>query len=299
MYPLFLSVISDLMLCVHITIVNNDPFWIKYLSMQTKDVFQFTTYKAIMKTHLRGSLHRGALSRAAEAMNCQRSYLSRVMNSKMQLTLDQTFTLCQHLKFSNDEREYFQTLVEYERAADRSYRDFLHTKIQTLKRKHESISEIVNKPKLVTQNEAIYFSAWYWSAIHFLSSVPEFQTVQKLSEKLTLPKETVLDCLRKLRDWGYVDHQGDHWRYSGGEFHLPKQSPFVAMSHQNWRSRAVIDSQNLSNENIHYTNIQTASLEDIAQLKELALEFIKECNRRLGPSTPEDGIVITLDLFKL
>src|SRR5260221_8025 len=114
--------------------------------MKINSVFESSSYKQIMKTRLRGAGNRGALSRAAEAMNCQRSYLSRVMNSKMQLTMDQVFALGRYLKFSSEETEYFQTLVEFERASERSYKEFLQKKIRELKIKHESISEIVNRP---------------------------------------------------------------------------------------------------------------------------------------------------------
>lgn len=267
--------------------------------MATESIFSATSYKQIMKRLLRGGQNRGALSRAAEAMGCQRSYLSRVMNSKMQLTMDQVFMLSHHLKFTPEEREYFQVLVEHERAVIPAYRNYLQNKISELRKRHESISEIVKKPEVQIQTEAFYFSSWWWSAIHFLTSTPHFKTPQKLSEKLGLPAPLVQQCLEQLREWGFVKVQNGIWDYVGGEFHLSKQNPLVAVHHQNWRSRAVIDSQLPGNDNIHYTNVQTASLEDIERLKNLALEFIRECNHLLGPSKAEDGVVITLDVFKL
>ena len=262
-----------------------------------KSVFEFDSYKPVMVAYLKK--RRGALSRAAEAMNCQRSYLSRVMNSKMHLTPDQAFILGQHLQLLDDEKKYFQLLVEYDRAADRNYRQFVAAEIKSLKQKHESLSEIIKKPQTIEASEAVYFSAWYWTALHFLTSSPEFQTPKDLAKKLELPITFVHSCLDQLNSWGFVKHQNGRYEFAKGEFHLPKGSPFVHMHHQNWRARAILDSQLPTNENIHFTNFQVASRGDIEKIKSLALEFIRNCNQRLGPSKSEDGVAITLDIFKI
>src|SRR5262249_5652285 len=113
--------------------------------MSEKGVFEFSSYKSALHYFLRGKNKRGTLSRAAEALNCQRSYLSRVINSEIHLTPDQGFLFAKFRKFTADESEYFQTLVEYERASDRSYKEEIQSKLIRLKRKHESLSERIVK----------------------------------------------------------------------------------------------------------------------------------------------------------
>jgi plasmid maintenance system antidote protein VapI len=93
--------------------------------MNEKSIFVFNSYKPILRQYLRAKGKRGALSRAAEALNCQRSYLSRVMNSELHLTPDQAFMLARFWKLPHQEREYFQLLVEHERASTREYKEEL------------------------------------------------------------------------------------------------------------------------------------------------------------------------------
>lgn len=269
--------------------------------MSKINLFQFSSYKSAMKHLLRGKEHRGALSRAAEAIGCQRSYLSRVMNSKVQLTPDQAYLLARHWSITGLQAEYFQALVELERASDRHYRDAVQARIDQMRKAHESLTEKLKRPlpNIQSEQQALYFSSWVWSALHFLTSSPECQTVARLSARLGLPDAVVISYLEQLEKMGMVRRDHQRWIYGGGHFHLPSNSPYTVMQHQNWRSRAVIDSQNSNSGGIHYTNIQTISQEDFRRTKALFLDFIDDCKSIFDPSEPGTAIAMTCDFFEI
>ena len=267
--------------------------------MSAATVFAHSNYKAIMKDHLREKGRRGALSRAAEALGCQRSFLSRIMNSKMQLTPDLAFKLCLHWKLAPAEREYFTALVDFERAVDPTFRDHLRDKIKDMRQTHESLSERAKRPAPTSAHDTTYFSSWHWTAIHFFTSIPEFQTVEAIAARLSLSQEFVLLCLQQLLQWGFVAKTGNRWEYKGGEYHLPKDSPLVILHHQNWRQKAVMSAQGLRTDSIHFTNVHTISRKDFPLLKERVLKFISETNELLKASAIEDCVVLSCDLFKL
>jgi uncharacterized protein (TIGR02147 family) len=264
--------------------------------MKKVSVFEFNSYKAFMKARLRGREQRGALSRAAEVLNCQRSFLSRVMNTKMNLTPDHCFLLSGHFQLNKEEREYFQSLLELERCSDRSFREHLNKKSEDLKRKHEMVSEIIKRPK-PQGFEVTYVSSWHWAAIHLLTSIPRLQKSQALADRLNIPLQLVEKSLNQLQEWGCVQFKDGCWKYLSGEFHLSNENPLVGMLHQNWRSRATLSAQNPENKNLHYTNVQTGSAEDVEKVKALGRQYIADCNRILGPSKPEQGVAMTFDVF--
>lgn len=266
--------------------------------MDTPSPFQFSDYKTAMLKYLRAG-KRGALSRAAQAMGTQVSYLSRVMNSELHLTPDQAFLLSQHLRFSPRERKYFQTLVDWERAAHPAYRDQLAAEAKELRRQHEDLQERSRRPRPVDSYSATYFSGWQWCAIHMLTSTPNGQSVAQLAERLALPRTQVQYFLEQLLAWGLVRRNGPKWEFASGEMHLPKDSPLVVFHHQNWRSRAVQNAQLQDTDALHFTNVQTMSAADWPRLKELVLQFLGDCNALLGPSPPEDAVVLTCDLFRV
>lgn len=268
--------------------------------MKSQTAFKFQSYKAYMAHMLSGKERRGQLTRAAEFLNCQRSYLSRVISESLQLTPDHAYKLSLFWSLPQEEREYFQTLVDIERAGDLDFRNHLKQRLAEMKRKHESVQERASRTQFsVDGHQLSYFSTWIWSAIHFLTSIPQFQTQAALSSRLGLREEALLPYLTQLQNQGFVEHKNGRWIYRSGEFHAPNNSPLVVLHHQNWRNRAVQDAQDFSNTSVHYTAVQTLSQVDAERIKELLLQFISDASRIAGPSKPEEAVAITCDFFKI
>src|SRR4051812_14315407 len=97
-------------------------------------VYTYSSYKPLMADRLNGEGRRGQLSRAAEALNCQRSYLSRVINSNLHLTPDHAFQLARFWLLNADETDYFTLLVDYDRAGTPEFRQALKGKLAALKK---------------------------------------------------------------------------------------------------------------------------------------------------------------------
>jgi len=268
--------------------------------MVKTSVFEFDDYKRVLSRLLLGVGNRGNVSRAAEFMQCQTSYLSRVIASEVQLTPDQAFLFGKFMKWPTQDAEFFQTLVEIHRASQSVYRDSLLTKIAHLRKEHESIQKIVGKQSFaVAEKESIYFSSWHWSAIHFLTSIPSFQTPSAIAQRLSLPEKMVVESLKYLENLELIRQRKGRWEYSNGEFHLPKTSPYVRLHHQNWRARAAIESHDTSGDGIHYTSVLTLSKTDHKRLRQLLMNFITESNALAQPSLPEECVVLTCDLFRV
>lgn len=268
--------------------------------MKNRPVFSFNSYKSVMSHLLLDPSRRGQLSRAAEFLNCQRSYLSRVISDKEHLTPDQAFMLCQFWKFNSEEREYFIVLVNYERAGQLEYRHFLKSKISEMKKKHESIQERTQRQSFVDNNlELQYFSSWISCALQFLTMIPNLQTVEALAEHLSLKREVIKGYLQQLQQQDLVEFKNNKWINKSTNFHLPKESPLVVFHHQNWRNRAILDAQNVSSDHVHFTGVYTLSKNDYHRVKEMLLSFIADANSLVGPSACEEGIALTCDLFRI
>lgn len=260
--------------------------------------FQADSYKAIMADALTGAENRGLLTRAAEALGCQRSYLSRVLLGELHLTPDHAFALCEFLNYGEEKRIFFQLLVERERAGSRTYRLHLDKRVSELRQAHQNLANQTGRKNLTQSDLQVrYFSSWIWTAVHFLTSIPKFQAPDVLAHHLGLPLTLVKNCLSSLKNDDFVKQDKQKWIYSGGEFHLDKGAANLLLHHQNWRARAMLDAQNDQTEGVHYTAVQTLSRADAAKIKEKLLSFIAETSRIAGPSNPEEAVVLTIDLF--
>lgn len=265
-----------------------------------KSIFGFGSYKDYMEYKLTGEGRRGQLTRAADFLNCQRSYLSRVITEKLHITPDNAFNLTRFWKLNTGERKYFLLLVEHDRAVDNNYKVHIKSQMDDLKKKNDSIQERTQRSSFSIDNlQAQYFSSWIYSALHFLTTIPAYQNLDMMSARLGLKKETLLIYLKQLEAQGLIYNKSNQWIFQAGEFHIPKNSPLVVFHHQNWRARAIQDSQDFESSHVHFTGILTLSLEDYEKLKELILDFIAQANEIATPSEAEEAVALTCDLFRI
>lgn len=270
------------------------------LPIQRK-IFSFDSYKEAMTYFLLEEAKWGQMTRASEFLGCQVSFLTRVMKDKLQLTRDHAFNLADYLNLNPEEKNYFLTLVDFERAVDSKYKDNLKQTLKELKQKNESIAERTDRKSLTLEVfKANYFSNWIYTAIHFLVSLPDCQKIEAIANRLSLKKSVVKKHIKDLEEQGLIESvKADHWQFKSGNFHVTKDSPLVVLHHQNWRTRAVIDAQDYANDSVHFTAVYTLSESDAVKLKEMMLEFISSANRVVGPSDNEECIAICCDLFKI
>ena len=84
--------------------------------MEKSSIFQFKSYKAWLENVFTHPENRGLTSRICRVVDCQRSYMSRVLNSKLQLTPDYAYKVSEALHLSPVEQEYFLLLVDIDEA---------------------------------------------------------------------------------------------------------------------------------------------------------------------------------------
>ena len=266
-----------------------------------ESVFLFKTYKAYLKALIEGKTQRGLMTKLAQAAGCELSYLSRVLSQEIHITPDHAFKIAGALNLNTTERDYFLCLVDLERAGDPTYRDFLKNKLKSMVQQNEDLSKKTSNPiTQMNQFEFLYNSNWAYCAIHLLVSIPHFQSVQKISQRLQIPEPMVQMYLAQLAEMGFVrKRSATTWEYLTGASHTPKNSPLVPMYHSNWRTRAVLDSQNFQNDGLHYTNVQSLSVPCFENIKQLLLSSISEVERLAGPSACEELVNVNIDVFKV
>jgi uncharacterized protein (TIGR02147 family) len=267
-----------------------------------QNLFSALDYRKYLRHWLEASERpRGVLSRMAEALGCQNSHLSRLIREEVHLTPDQAFEACRFMNLSEPETQYFLKLVEYERAANPRYRARLMSELKALKREQEDLSSRFRAEKVAgSESEMVYYSAWFWSAIHILTDIPGFRTPRAIAKRLGLDEALVRHALEQLARFHLVERKtGDNWHISSNSIHLPKQSPMISVHHGNWRARAITDAQNPANTSLHYTTVLTAGHEDIARLKQILLEAIDRFRVVAEASPSEDLMCFSCDFFQV
>lgn len=268
--------------------------------MSVMKIFGFKDYKAFIKHRIDEDENQwGLMTKLAKAAGCQRPYLSRVLSDEVHLTASQIFGLAKYWNLSDEERDYFLGLLEIEKAGSMDYREHLKKKLSEAKKNHENISQLVNRKMAAeTGRDLIYYSAWYWTAIHVMVSIPEFQSESKIAEKLNLSIVQVRAVLQELESWGAVQDDGRKWTFKSREQHISKDSPLVSFHHNNWRQQAVLSSQTRRPGSVHYTVVQSVSKSDYEKMKQMVLDLIQKTSAIAGPSKEEQLVCLAFDFFE-
>ena len=92
--------------------------------MDNKTIFEFDDYKAYLKhfSARRPKGGRGFRAEIARCASCQTAYVSQVLNSNANFSLEQAQALNKLLLHNKEEGQYFLLLVQFHRAGSRDLR---------------------------------------------------------------------------------------------------------------------------------------------------------------------------------
>ena len=267
-----------------------------------KSIFLANDYRKYLKLWVESQIEsRGLLTRISRAIGCQNSYLTRVLADEVHFTPDQAYQLTLFLKLTNAETQFFLKLVDFDRAGTPALRARLKTELDLMRAEQENLakryagSELNDLEKVMT-----YYSAWYWSAIHILTDIPEYQNPERIAGRLKLEEKFVRECLATLEKFDLVKRINDQkWQISSTPMHLPKNSPMISKLHYNWRMQALHDSEKNSTDSLHFSIVQTVSHHDVPVIKQLILEALDKYRAVAGPSAAEELICFNCDFFRV
>jgi uncharacterized protein (TIGR02147 family) len=268
--------------------------------MVKASLYSAKDYRDFLRAKVEDDSERGALTRLAAAAKCQKSHVTRVLRGDLHLTLEQAFRLARYWRLGDDEENYFLKLVDRDRAGDAAYRAKLQGELARMKRAQEDLSVRLQQATMgSSEKEMLYYSSWFWSAIHIIVSIPRYQAPAQIAARLGLPEPLVLHALKTLEGFGLVEKSKDRWKIATGSIHLPKNSPLNSIQHGNWRSRAVLNSQAPGEDGVHYTVVQSISEADFEKIKHLLLEAIDRYAKIAGPSREEELVCFACDFFRV
>ncbi|MEN0058979.1 MAG: DUF4423 domain-containing protein [Bdellovibrio sp.] len=265
------------------------------------NIFQKGHYTDIIKDNLKlNSTIRGYQSRLAEAAGVHNSYLSRVVNGQVHLTPDQAALLCAFWKLNTDEADFFMAQVNLARAGTKELKAILKRQLDEIRKKHEDLtSRFVDAKMLEASGQGLYYSAWYYSAIHFLLMIPGYQTVEALSQRLHLPPALTDASLQTLVILGMAKAEGKKWSAVISNLHMSSSSPWAPIYHSCFRQRVAFKVHERSEDDLHFTGLYPMSKKDFLQVRASLQDSMEKVRAMALPSKEEELYCVCLDWFKI
>lgn len=266
-----------------------------------KTLFDHLDYKTYLNEHILDSPSkgRGMKLKIAEHLNCQSAFVSQVLNGIPHFSLEQGVKLNLFLGHTKEEARFFLLLLQLERAGTKELREYFLEEIKDILNKRSEIKNRIDiKKSLKPVDQQTYYSTWHYAAIHMLLSIPEFQTPEKIVQRLNLGREKVIEILDFLENTGLAVKKGGYYEIGVTRIHLHKDSPQIQRHHTNWRLRAIDSIDNNLGQDLHYSSLVSMSSKDVPAVREILLKAIEDCRKVIKVSKEEEIQAICIDLFR-
>ena len=267
-----------------------------------KPPFEYKDYKSYLNDKIKSHPQqgRGLKSAISKKLGCQTAYISQVLNGEANLSLEQADGINQFFHHTKDESQFFILLVEIARAGTVSLRKHFQSQIESLLEKRSVLKNRLDvKRALSVPDQTTYYSAWYYSAIHIATTIPEFRTKEALSKRLGLALPLVSQALEFLLTVGLVVLEGDRFKIGTAQIHLGQDAVMANRSHLNWRLQAMRSLENSGRQNLFYTDVVSLSKEDVSKIKETLMKTIQELRAVIKDSPEETLQCLSLDFFEV
>jgi len=243
---------------------------------------------------------RGARNRLAEALNCQKGFVSQVLGGLSHFSLEHGIKIGRFLDLDTNSEEYFLLLLHKGRAGSKELEKFYDKRLVEVANRRKEIKERIRSSSDLTEEERmIYYSSWHYTAIHMCLMVAELRSRNAIASFLGLTAKMVENVLGFLLGVGLAAEKGEVLVAGPARIHLPASSPLISKHHTNWRMRAIDSLDTTKEENLHYSLIMSISDEAAEKMRTILLDAVQDIEPVMKAADDKNVYALNLDLFCL
>lgn len=238
------------------------------------------------------------------AIGCQTAYVAQVLRGAAQFSLEQGELINEFLGHTDDQGYYLLLLIQYQRAGITQLKERLRKQIQAAREERVLLKNRLGVQEFLSEaDQAIYYSSWYYSAIHVLVSLSVIHTQEQIASRLGLSIKIVAEAIEFLTRCGLVEEsesgEKSVRRVGRTQIHLSAESPFISKHHINWRLQAMLSIECRRPKDLHYSSVVSLSESDAAKIRERLIEEIKSLKAIVRDSKEECVRSLCLDFFEI
>jgi len=263
-------------------------------------IYQFTDFRAFVREEiaLLPKKGRGAYKQLAKHLEVNPSFINQVFLGPKNLSQEQAYLVAEFLGLSPHETKYFSILLELARSENVRFRNYLLDQLANLRKGHTSTIP-TQEHRLDEVSKMIFYSAWYYSAIHLMTTIPSFETVTALSEALKLPPSLVKGVLNFLVTSGLCGSKNGRYFARIMSTNVEGEPHYSIAHNINWRNKAVERLPSRRKDDLFHTNVISIGTQDIQTLRTLLKEKMSQFQTVVKKSPAQQIFCFNLDFFEL
>lgn len=264
------------------------------------EVFNYNNYRKYLEKKLGPEGSRtGLRKQLAESLSVHTTFVSQVLKEKAELSLEQAEGVNDFFQHSDEEGEFFILLVLKDRSGTSKLRQRFENKIKTIRDSRLKISKRLGVNNEISEiDREKFYSNYIYGAVHVLSSIPEFQTIEALANKLNLPRTKVIEVTDFLLKIGLLKQSSGKLLTGPQHIHLKNDNEMILKHHINWRMHTIQSLQFLEKDDLHFSACVSLAQNDVEKVKEILLESMESNIKVISGSKEETAFVLSFDFYK-
>lgn len=263
-------------------------------------VFDFKHYRDYLKVRLATTGEsRGLRTKLAEKTNTQPAFISRVLSGELDFSLEHSPVINELLQHTKEEAHFFNLLLMQDRAGNHLLKKYFKDQIDEILEKRTVFLDRVKASESVSvSDQAVYYSQWYYLAIHVLVGIQQFQSREAIAQRLGLALPTVSKAIDDLSKMGLVEIKGGRILMGKKRIYLAKNSPWISHLHTHFRNRAIGRIAEPDTDDLHFSAAMSVSKKVYDEYRKRLLDLMSEFDSKIADSKEEEMYAINIDLFR-
>jgi hypothetical protein len=190
-------------------------------------------------------------------------------------------------------------MVERDRAGTAPLQRWFDQELSRVRDQYKRVESRVSGDLFASNDAAIYYSQWWYVAIHIICGTPGNHTASSIARRVYLPLDLVQEVLSFLEKQKFVELKNGFYVIGKRRLHAPENSQHVNQHHANWRLKSAALPVDKSFKPMRYTGVLAYSFADAEIVRETLLAAIERCEQTLLKTNEEDAFALMIDFSRL
>lgn len=265
-------------------------------------IFEYKDYKKYTNDRIKKMPKQGhgQYQKLANFLSVHSVNVSQVFHGDRDLNPEQALGVCEFFGLTPLESKYFRTLVDLNRAGTVKLKEALRSELKEVSEKASDLkNRISHQSEISDEVKAVFYSQWYYSAIRNLTSIKNFDNVDRIADYLELPTTLVSRVVDFLVQTGLCKNVEGKIVIGPNSTHVPASHPLVQRHHANWRIKSVSKMENASAEELFFTMPCSLPARAIPEVRKELLAAIDRIILQVDSGAEEQLACLNIDWFKV
>lgn len=271
----------------------------------SRNIFLESDYRVFLKNFIKArSRKKNFWTQLSARTQIHRTYCSQVFSLKADFNSDQGMAIAEYFGFSELEKEFLLTQIQFNRAATQPLKKFWEKKLTHLKRESFRIqNQKVDSEIIESRDFSEFYSHFVYHIVYAALSLDGINTEAKLSH-LKIDSKLLKEIVNRMIEMGFLARaRNGILTYLKRNVHLPDTSPhlnsFLVQSRFEAIRRQALSRFGSPDENIYFSGVYSFNLAEYEKIRSLVSDLIFQSRNYAKPGQPNTELaVLNVDFFR-